>query len=42
MEGPYIISAESQDFIDKTFYIKDQYEGFDVWTKHYILRQTLK
>lgn len=33
---PYKVSDEIQKYIDTTFYIEHNFEGYDVWTKHFI------
>ena len=33
----YNLSEKSQNFIDNNFYIKNNYDGFQAWTKHFIL-----
>ena len=34
---PFKLSAEVQQFLDKTFYLENNFDGIDAWTKHYIL-----
>jgi hypothetical protein len=35
---PLALSPASQAFVDSHFYIQDNYNGYDVWTKHYVLK----
>jgi 4-amino-4-deoxy-L-arabinose transferase-like glycosyltransferase len=34
---PIILSEASQQFVNSHFYIDNNYDGFDAWTKHFIL-----
>lgn len=35
---PFNLDSESQRFLDKYFYLEDNFEGFDAWTRHYKLK----
>jgi uncharacterized membrane protein len=34
---PYNLSETTKDFLNKNFYIENNFEGYDAWTKHFIL-----
>lgn len=33
----YKLDEKDQDFIDHNFYIENNYDGFQIWTKHFVL-----
>lgn len=35
--GPYAVSSESQEFLDKNFYEDYSYSGVNTWCKHFVL-----
>lgn len=39
---PYQLSDEAQQFVNNNFYVESSFDGFDAWTKHYILIKDAK
>jgi hypothetical protein len=39
---PFELSDNAQQFVAKTFYVDENFDGFDSWTKHYILLKDVK
>jgi len=39
---PFELSDNAQKFVAKTFYVDENFDGFDSWTKHYILLKDVK
>jgi len=37
-QGEYMIAPENLEFVNKTFRIENDYSGFNVWAKHFVLR----
>lgn len=39
---PFTLSDSAQQFVNSTFYIDENFDGFDAWTKHFILLKDVK
>lgn len=39
---PFELSDNAQKFVARTFYVDENFNGFDSWTKHYILLKDVK
>jgi uncharacterized membrane protein len=39
---PMVLSENSQKFINENFHVNESFDGFDAWTKHYILIKDAK
>ncbi|MGV9002537.1 glycosyltransferase family 39 protein [Flavobacterium sp.] len=37
-QGNFSISEDNKKFIDENFYLSENFEGFDAWAKHYVLK----
>ena len=40
--NPYKLSTEAQQFVDKTFYIDENFDGTDAWTRHFTIDKSVK
>lgn len=38
---PYKLSEITQSFLDKNFYVENNFDGMDAWTKHFILLKNM-
>jgi len=39
---PYQLSESAQNFVNTHFYVDENFDGFDAWTKHFILLKDVK
>lgn len=39
---PFVLSENAQQFVNDNFHIDDNFDGFDAWTKHFILLKDAK
>jgi hypothetical protein len=39
---PYQLSEKAQNFVNSNFYIDENFDGLDAWTKHFILLKDVK